>query len=273
MNLDPYFERISYQGPRTPTLEVLRDIMLAHACAIPFENLDVLLGRGISLTDEDIDRKLITDRRGGYCFEQNSLLARVLTTLGFSLQRLSARVRLNLPRAVTPPRVHLFLRVNISNVPWLVDVGIGGLSPTGPFRLDLLDVEQPTPHEPRRILWEENSPLHRYFHQAKLLDQWVDIDEFTQEEMPHIDCEVGNCWTSTHPKSKFRLNLIVGLARPDGTRLSLWNREFTHRHGARILERFDITDPEELRILLGERFGLQFPVGTRFGPPGQDWPT
>ena len=91
--------------------------------------------------------------------------------------------------------------------------------------------------------------------------------------MPQIDCEVGNCWTSTHPKSKFRLNLIVGLARPDGTRLSLWNREFTHRHAARILERFDITDPEELRVLLGERFGLRFPVGTRFGPPDQDWPT
>ena len=273
MNLEAYLHRIGYTGPRTPTFEVLRDIHFAHSCSIPFENLDVLLDRGISLDDDAVERKLVQDRRGGYCFEQNSLLMRALNEIGFAATPMSARVRVNLPREVIPPRTHLFLRVLLDGIPWLVDVGVGSLSPTGPFRFDLLDVEQTTPHESRRILCEEHGPLPRYFHQAKLRDDWVDIHEFTLEEMPVIDREVGNCWTSMHPRSKFRLNLIVGLARPDGTRLSLVNDEFTHRRGAEILERFVLTDPDQLLDILLERFQLQFPTGTRFGPPGMPWPT
>ena len=272
MNIDAYFDRIRYAGPRESTLSVLRDIVLAHACSIPFENLDVLLDRGISLDPDAVERKLIHDRRGGYCFEQNSLLLRVLNELGFSATPLSARVRVKLPREVIPPRTHLFLRVEIDRIPWLVDVGVGSLSPTGPFRMDLLDIEQATPHEPRRIVRDELTRSVRYFHQARLLDDWVDIHEFTLEEMPDIDREVGNCWTSIHPKSKFRLNLIVGLACLDGTRMSLVNKEFTHRRGAEILERFEVTDPELLLEILRERFRLLFPAGTRFGPPDSPWP-
>ena len=273
MNLTAYLERIGYSGSLVPTIEVLRDIVLAHSCSIPFENLDVLLDRGISLDDEAVEKKLVHDRRGGYCFELNSLLMRALTAIGFSVAPLSARVRVLLTRDVTPPRTHLFLRVEIDGVPWLTDVGIGSLSPTGPFRLDLLDVEQATPHEPRRIVVEKSHPLVRYFHQARLGDDWVDIHEFTLEQMPVIDREVGNCWTSMHPKSKFRLNLITSLAHHDGTRVSIHNREFIHRHGAEILERIEIATPEQLLRILDERFGLRFPAGTRFGPPGMPWPT
>ena len=174
---------------------------------------------------------------------------------------------------MTPPRTHLFLRVEIDRVPWLADVGVGNLSPTGPFRFDLLDVEQATPHEPRRIVVEKSHPSLRYFHQTRLGDDWVDVLEFTLEQMPVIDREVGNCWTSMHPKSKFRLNLITSLAHPDGTRVSLHNREFIHRHGGEILERIEIAGPDQLLSILDERFGLCFPAGTRFGPPGMAWPT
>ena len=273
MNLTAYLERIGYAGPLMPTIEVLRDIVLAHSCSIPFENLDVLLDRGISLDDEAVEKKLIHDRRGGYCFEMNSLLMRALIAIGFSVTPLSARVRRLLTRDVIPPRTHLFLRVEIDGVPWLADVGVGSLSPTAPFRLDLMDVEQPTPHEPRRILVEESFPSARYFHQAKLGDDWVDVHEFTLEEMPVIDREVGNCWTSMHPRSKFRLNLIMSLAHRDGTRTSIQNREFIHRNGAEILERIEIATPEQLLVILDERFGLHFPSGTKFGPPGMPWPT
>ena len=273
MNLDAYLDRIGYRGPRAPTLAVLGDVVLAHACSIPFENLNVLLGRGISLDDEAVERKLVHDRRGGYCFEQNSLLLRALTALGFSATPLSARVRYKLPREFTPPRTHLFLRVDIDGVPWLADVGIGSLSPTGPFRLDTFGVEQFIPHEPRRIVCEEGRPSPRYFHQAKLGDTWADVCEFTLEEMPVIDRELANWWTSTHPQSRFRQNLIVGLARPDGTRMSILNREFTHRRGAEILERFEFADADHLLVVLAERFGLRFPEGTRFGDGEKPWPT
>ena len=273
MDLKPYLDRIQYDGPLAPTIDVLRDIQLAHACSIPFENLDVLLGRGISIEDDAIEHKLVHDHRGGYCFEQNSLLMRVLTEIGFSVSPLSARVRVKIPRDVTTPRTHLFLRVEIDGVPWLADVGVGGLSPTGPFRLDLLDLEQQTPHEPRRVVSVPRSPSPLYFHQARLVDQWVDVHEFTLEEMPMIDREVGNCWTSTHPKSKFHQNLMLGIARRDRTRASILNSEFTHRRGAEILQQISITSPEQLLSLLDQWFGLKFPAGTRFGPPGMAWPT
>lgn len=273
MNLDAYFQRIGYTGPRTPDIAVLQQIILSHACSIPFENLDVLLDRPILLDDEAVDRKLIHNQRGGYCFEHNSLLLRVLTAMGFQATPMSARVRYKLPREVTPPRIHLFLRVELQGAPWLVDVGVGSLSPTGAFRLDRFNEEQVTPHEPRRILRETSKPLDRYFHQARLGDDWVDVYEYTLEEMPSIDREVGNCWTSMHPKSKFKLNLIVGLAQPDGSRMSIVNREFTHRQGGQILERFEMIDPEQLLSVLHERFRLTFPAGTRFGSPGAAWPT
>jgi N-hydroxyarylamine O-acetyltransferase len=273
MDLGSYLKRIQYNGPLAPTIAVLRDIQLAHTCSIPFENLDVLLGRGISIDDDAIEQKLVQHHRGGYCFEQNSLLMRALTEIGYSVSPLSARVRVKISRDVITPRTHLFLRVEIDGVPWLVDVGVGGLSPTAPFELNLLDTEQLTPHEPRRVVSVPQSPSPLYFHQAKLVDQWVDVHEFTLQEMPLIDREIGNYWTSTHPKSKFRQNLMVGLACRDGSRLSILNSEFTHRRGAEILQQLTIDTPEQLLRLLDQRFGLRFPAGTRFGPPGMAWPT
>ena len=151
-------------------------------------------------------------------------------------------------------------------MPWLADVGVGGLSPTAPVRLDLLDAEQPTPHEPRRIVREEGAPSPRFFHQARLGDTWADVYEFTLEEMPAIDREVGNWWTSTSPQSKFRQKLMVALARPGGTRVSILNREFTHRRGSETIERLELADTDHLLAVLAERFGLGLPAGTPLTP-------
>jgi N-hydroxyarylamine O-acetyltransferase len=268
MNLDAYFHRIGYAGAREPTLPVLRDILFRHTCTIPFENLDVLLGRGVSLADADVERKLVTEARGGYCFEQNSLLMRVLTELGFAVTPLSARVRLNHPREFTPPRTHLWLAVEVRGVRWLADVGIGGYSPGTPLRLDVLNDELATPYEPRRVVMDPHSPTPKYYHQVKLGDTWADVYEFTGDEMPAIDRELANWWTSTSPASHFRHNVLVGLARPDGTRFGLSTREFVHRRGAEVLERVAIQTADELLMLLAERFGLRFPPGTRFGAVG-----
>ncbi len=273
MNLSAYLQRIGFTGVPDVSLRTLQQIVLRHICSIPFENLDVLLNRGISLDDDAIEQKLVHNRRGGYCFEQNGLLLRALQAIGFSASPLSARVRLQAPRDFVPPRTHLWVRVDLDGVPWMVDCGIGALAPTAPIRLDLLDVEQPSIHEPRRIVRGDGFPSPHYFHQAKLGEDWADVNEFTLEEMPRIDREIGNWWTSTNPNSKFRQNLMVALARPDGTRLSILNREFTQRHGAEILERFEIADGDQLLNVLNDRFGLSFPSGTKFGPPDAIWPT
>ena len=92
VDLDAYFARIGYGGPAAPRLDVLNDLMSAHVQAVPFENLDVLLGRGIRIDLESLQNKLVHARRGGYCFEHATLFAAVLEQLGFQPTRHSSRV-------------------------------------------------------------------------------------------------------------------------------------------------------------------------------------
>lgn len=267
MTLDAYFRRIGYVGPTAPTRATLDALVLAHVKAIPFENLDVLLGRGISLDDAAVDAKLITAGRGGYCFEQNTLFLRVLEALGFEVRPLSARVRWGRARAETPPRTHVFLRVEVDGASWLTDVGIGSMSLTRALRLGTAD-EQPTPHEPRRIVFEDG----RYFHQARLGDAWHDVYEFTLEEMPAIDRELANWYTSAHPGSHFKNRLVVARALPEGARVAILNRELTIRRRG-VAEVRVLGSPEELLAVLAEQFGLRFAAGTRFPCPALAWPT
>ena len=267
MDLDAYFRRIRYTGSTTPTLATLHALCLAHVSTIPFENLDVLLGRGIDLSDEAVDAKLITQGRGGYCFEHNPLFLRVLQQLGFTARPLSARVRLQRPRDFTPPRSHCFVGVDLDGERWLADVGVGGLAPTGALRLDV-QTEQQTPHEPRRIVQE--GALR--FHQVKLGDTWSDVCEFTLEEMPPIDREVANWFTSTSPQSHFRSRLLVARAAPDGGRVTLLNRQLTLRPASGEPTITEVQSPDALLEVLAEHFALEFPKGTRFPGPPFEWP-
>jgi N-hydroxyarylamine O-acetyltransferase len=267
-DLDAYFVRIGYRGSRKPTLATLHALTQAHTSSIPFENLDVLLGRSIDLDPAALERKLIVQRRGGYCFEQNGLFLQILTALGFNVRPISARVRWQQPRTVVPPRTHLFLQIELDGQSWLTDVGVGSLSLTSAIPLDVSGRELPTAHEPRRLVREAG----RIFHQVRLGAEWHDVYEFTLEEMPPIDRELANWYTSTHPQSKFRSKLVAARATADG-RLSLLNREFTRRDRSGESTVREISDPEELLALLAEHFQLHFPSGTRFGLPGSPWPS
>jgi len=267
VDLDAYVARIGYAGPRTPTLETLNDVLTAHVQSVPFENLDVLLGRRISLEPAAIQRKIIEERRGGYCFEQNGLLLLVLTQLGFAVTPLSARVRYQRPRDYTPARTHLFLRVVIDGVPWVADAGVGGLSLTSAIRFDV-EGEQATRHEPRRLIVEDG----RVFHQARFGAEWHDVLEFSGEAMPPIDRELANWYTSTHPQSHFKSRLVAARALPDGGRLTLVNRELSTRRRTGEADTRVLRTPEELLDVLAVEFGLHFPAGTVFPCPALDWP-
>ena len=260
--LDAYLARIGYAGPRTPTVAALHSIAQAHVQAIPFENLDVLWGRRIALEPEALVEKLVHQRRGGYCFEQNGLLLHVLTALGFTVAPLGARVRIGQSRDYMPARTHMFLRVESEGDSWLVDVGVGGLSVTCALRLNA-EGEQPTPHEPRRIVRESG----RWFHQVWLAGQWSDVCEFALEEMPLIDRELANWFTSTHPKGGFKHRLVAARAQPDGARLNLLNRELTLRRRDGTAEKTTLSTEEAVRDALAQGFDLRFPQGTRFDVP------
>lgn len=123
LDLDAYLRRIGYAGALDPGSATLEALHLAHASRIPFENLDILLGRPIRLDLGSLQAKLVRDGRGGYCFEQNLLLAAVLGRVGFDVTPLAARVRYRITRAV--PRTHALLVVETGGERWLADVGFG----------------------------------------------------------------------------------------------------------------------------------------------------
>ncbi len=257
IDLDGYFARIGYSGTTEPTLATLNGLALAHVIAIPFENLDVLLGRDIDLELSAIERKLVGARRGGYCFEQNRLFLAALGQLGYTVRPISARVRYGRPREYTPPRTHMFLEVAFDQK-YLIDVGIGSMSLTSALVL-AEQGRQETTHEPRRLLRENGLIYHQVWFDES---GWTDICEFTGEDMPEIDRIVGNWYTSKHPRSSFRAKLQAARATATG-RISLLDHQLTIRTPGHV-EKHVWTTQAELRELLATRFGLQFSAETEF---------
>ncbi len=266
MDLDAYLVRIGYAGPRAPTQAVLAAILRAHVQTIPFENLDVLLGRPIRTDVDSIVQKFVRDRRGGYCFEQNQLLLLALRALGFAAEPMIGRVRWLVPVGVTTGLTHQLVRVALDGQDWLADAGMGSLSLTAP--LAMTDgLEQDTPHDRRRLVRRGE-----LFAQQVLFDGvWQDINLFHPQTAPAVDLELGNWYSHTHPAAHFRNNLLVARATADG-RLTLFNREFTVRQRDGRSEKRILATPDELLAVLAEHFGLTFPAGTRFVVPGAPWP-
>lgn len=249
VELDAYFARIGYAGPRTPTLETLRALHLLHPAAIPFENLDVVLGRGVDLAPAAVDAKLIHGRRGGYCFEQNSLFKRALTTLGFKVESLIARPRWGRPLEEVWPRTHMSLRVRLDGVDWLADVGFGACMLTAPLRLDL-ESRQPTAFEPFRL-----RPVDGEFRlEVEIAGDWRAVCDLAPSPQTDADFIAPNWFTSTHPDSIFRQRLIVSRTMPE-VRYSLAdNRLVIRKPGAAAEER--ILDADGIEHALRELFGL-----------------
>jgi N-hydroxyarylamine O-acetyltransferase len=252
-DLKSYLQRIKYTGATTPSLLTLNGITEAHTKAIPFENVNVILNRKILLSDEALFKKLVVDGRGGYCFEQNGLLLRALSDLGFKVSPLSARVRLRFAdRSETAPRTHVFLRVDIDGETFLTDVGMGAGSLTKALSLRLHE-EQKTPHDTRRIMKEGDL----WYHQIRYGEVWQDACEFTMEEMPLIDREVANWFTSTHPQSHFRDRLVAARALDDGKRITLQNYDVTIRTSHGETQKKQLKNKEELIKILTDEFGIQ----------------
>lgn len=252
IDLASYLERVEYRGDLTPTREVLEGLHLAHATHIPFENIDVLLGRGVSLDLEAIQRKLVGGQRGGYCFEHNTLFAAVLRVAGFTVTPLAARVRHRSTQVL--PRTHMLLLVEIADERFVADVGFGGeglLLPL-PFRAG-----SASPQFKWTYRLHEEAPGH-YALQSLRDGAWLDLYAFTLEPQHAIDFEMANHFTSTHPGSRFVHMLTVQKLAPE-VRTILRNRELTVDRGDRVT----ITGVEgDLLDVLARTFGLRLPAGT-----------
>ena len=255
VDLAAYCDRIDYSGALEPTPAVLAALHLAHATHIPFENCDVLLGRPIRLDLDSLQAKLVRDRRGGYCFEQNSLFAAVLEQVGFSVTRLAARVRYRATRPL--PRTHMVMQVHLHGGGCLADVGFGaeGL---------LLPVPLVAARLTRQNAWN-----YRVIDQAGLWvlqlqhgAEWNDLYEFSLEPQLPVDYELPNYYVSTHPDSRFVQTLTAQRLTPEA-RYILRNRELVVDRGGETTVRH-VAGEEELMAVLANTFGLSFPPGTRF---------
>jgi N-hydroxyarylamine O-acetyltransferase len=252
-NLDAYLHRIGYSGPRAATLDTLAALHLQHPAAIPFENVDPLLRRPVRLDIASLQQKLVHERRGGYCFEQNLLFLAALRSLGFTVRGLAARVLYNAPGDAIRPRSHMLLALRVSGMDYIADVGFGGLTLTAPLRLEP-DVEQRTPHETFRFVrWEGH-----FLEQARVRGDWKTLYRFDEQEQLLPDYEVANWYTSTHPDSPFLTSLIA--ARAAGrTRFALLNNQFAVHHLDAQTERRTLATGPEIRRTLEETFGISLP--------------
>ena len=249
--LDLYLRRIDYDGDIRPSLTTLDALHLAHATHIPFENIDVLVGRGVDLSPEALQRKLIVGRRGGYCFEQNLLFATVLQDLGFDVTLLSARVRFGAPAGTVRARTHMVLLVTLEQGRWIADVGFGGEGLLRPVAFD-------PPGESLQFLWRyrivPEGPL--WVLQSARGDAWADMYAFTLDPHERVDYEVLNHYTATHPRSIFRTTLTAQLPSPE-RRLILRNRELSIDRGGALETR--TLDDADIREVLRKDFGLDLP--------------
>ena len=249
MDLDAYCARIGYAGARESDLETLRALARLHVAAIPFEAIDVLLGRGVDLDPQAVDAKLIGARRGGYCFEQNSLFKRALTATGFTVSALLARPRWNRPLDEPRAQTHMALTVRLEGVDWLVDVGFGVCMLTAPVRWASRQVEN-TDYEPVRL-----SPVGDEVRLEVLIgDEWRAVCDIDPRPRLDVDFIAPNWFTSTHPDSPFRQGLIVSRTTPDARYTLLGNRLTIRRPGGAALQR--LLSADALEHSLASDFGL-----------------
>jgi len=179
VDVDAYLARIGYTGAREPRADVLADLHRAHMLAVPFENLDIHLGIENVLDPEHVFDKVVTRRRGGWCYELNGSFARLLEALGFTVTRYSAAVVLSDPPS--PDFAHLTLRVDLDR-PWLADVGFGA-SFTRPLRLDDDGNQErdgntyrlaPLP-DGRMMLHENDSPQYVFALEPRRMDEFAEM--------------------------------------------------------------------------------------------------
>jgi N-hydroxyarylamine O-acetyltransferase len=253
-DLDAYLARIGLSGRPS-----LAQVHRAHITSIPFENLDPHAGIPVSLESGDLERKLVHERRGGYCFEHNLLLKSALDALGYETATVLARVRVGAQQGAVRPRSHLLLKVRADGSDWHADVGFGNGSLLEPLPWGPGD-EHVQGGWHFRVVSEGSLLVLQTIQDG----DWSDVYSFEPEPAPRVDLEASNWFTATHPHSPFVTGLIVAKQDLDGRRTSLsdWSGlSLTEATAART----SVTAVERAAIaeLLAARFGLEgFEVGS-----------
>lgn len=280
-DLQAYVRRIGYEGPLEPTAATLRELHRRHVQTFPFENLNPLLRWAIPLDGQSLQQKMVQQRRGGYCFEQNLLLSHALQAIGFEVTGLAARVLSNRPPDSMPARTHMLLLVNAEGEQWLADAGFGSMTMAEPIKMELNTV-QPTSHESRRVTAigdsvesgaveasgrdgaesgaadASGSGGQEFLMTVGIRDEWRPLFRFNLEPQALADYEMANFYVSHRPGSHFTNSLTA--ARPTATgRYGLRNNELAVHDLVGNTERRTLSSAAEIRDALEDLFLLEVP--------------
>ncbi len=252
LNTSAYLARIGYAGPVTPTADTLRDLHRAHMVSVPFENLDIGLGRKIVCDESAFLHKIVEQHRGGFCYELNGAFAALLRELGFRVTLLAARV----PRedgSDSPEFDHLVLRVDLDE-PWLADVGFGD-SFVEPLRLQT-GVEQPQVGWSYRIVEEQDSLHHDllYIERFEPHGDWRRQFSFTLTPRRLADFSPMCHYHQTSPESPFTRKSVCSMATPTG-RITISDRKLIVSCNGKK-EESRLGSEQQWRAALQEHFGV-----------------
>jgi len=251
MDVDSYLKRIGVTRPSAPSAQALRTLTRAHLERVPFENLEIALAhRCPSMEPEDLFRKVVTEGRGGYCFELNKLFSLLLRELGYDCYCAAARIPYRRPDP--RPLSHRVILVDTEEGRWLCDVGYGGPGPKGALRL--ASGVQVIAGE-RFSSREEGGVVTVCRHEEEGVDTLM---SFRDIPVPEEDFEVLNGYWGYNPGSVFTRKLVLYRCLPDGV-ISLVGDQFTCRRQGKMEKTRKIADEGELSSVLRDGFGLSLP--------------
>ncbi|HJX29731.1 MAG TPA: arylamine N-acetyltransferase [Thermoanaerobaculia bacterium] len=248
MNVQAYLDRIGYRGSLDPTAETLRALQIAHLQTVPFENLSIHAAQPIVLDEEALFDKVVTRRRGGFCYELNGMFATLLRALGFQVDLLSAGVR-RIKGGFGPEFDHLALAVTLAER-WLADVGFGDS-----FREPLLLDERGEQARGDQVYRLDEDGDHLILMQRQGTEgAWERQYRFSLQPHELGEYEEMCRYHQTSPESHFTQKRVCTLATPDG-RVTLSDlRLITTRNGVRQ-ERM-LESEAEHAVTLRELFGV-----------------
>jgi len=233
---------------RSPDFSFLSEIMQRHLARFAFCSVGPRLGDDLPLDLESLYRRIVVLDRGGYCFEQNSLLYEVLEELGFAVKLYLCRVIYN--EDIHPGLTHRITLVEIDDQRYVVDVGFG---PHGPRKPVNMSKQESREHD---RVFRIREPHTGEFHMQTLKDgEFCSLYKFELLRYGQGDCEVGHFYTHKHPKAKFVNNLVVSKILDHEIR-SLFNREYWVITGSGDKKR-EIIDADQLRMILSSEFGIK----------------
>jgi len=253
--IEAYLDRIGFRGTVRPDLATLGELHRRHLGSISYDALDIPLGRRVTLDPRDAFRKIVVERRGGWCYEMNGLFGWILEAIGFDVTRVGATV---MREEGQPGRGdHLVLIVRLDGQRYVADVGFGE-GPQLPFRL-----------APARF--EQQGIEYRL---ERLASGWWRLRNETQPEAPWFDFRARPAsertlaamnWRLQHdPASPFVLNAVVARATDDGVVL-LRGRVLRTLTGPTYRDH-RIDTPEEYTAVLRRTFDLEVPGAASLWP-------